>query len=321
MANRGLLGFLVELFVSNNPKIYTMQLRKPLLAALLFIFPLCGKCLSQYYGYQQQRYYQDQQQQYYQQQQRQYQQYQQQYYHQQQQQRLIQQEQQRQYQQQQKQYYQQLYEQKQRLARITEETTYRYWLNKQFDTHSPYHPNSPYNPNSPNYMFRHWGNAYENDGDDFTVSGINTISQSTKKPDVQKNNPDAKSGLFVPRDSSKACLVVMRPKSDWAIVDWDIKLNEKKYDSIEAQSSRVLEVASGEYSMTCGSMGIGSCIKFKASPGSTHFITAEWERFAVLPPNEGEALYRDIKKNKDRASKLTPSQKLNSAKQGAYSTR
>jgi hypothetical protein len=321
MADRSLLGVLVELFVSNNPKIYTMQLRKLLLAVLLLSFPLCEKCLSQYYGYQQQRYYQDQQQQYYQQQQRHYQQYQQQYYHQQQQQKLFQQEQQSQYHQQQQQYYQQLYEQKQRLARITEETTYRYWLNRQLDTHSPYHPNSPYNPNSPNYMFRYWGNAYENNGDDFTVSGINTISQSTKTPDVQKNDPDAKSGLFAPKNPNKACLVVMRPKNDWAIVDWDIKLNDKKYDSIEAHSSRVLEVPSGEYSMTCGSMGIGSCIKFKASPGSTHFITAEWERFAVLPPNEGEALYRDIKKNKDRASKLTPSQKLNSANQGAYSTR
>lgn len=153
------------------------------------------------------------------------------------------------------------------------------------------------------------------------IAVINTIENSSKNPDIQKNNPDAKSGLLAPKDPNKACLVVMRPKNDWAIVDWDIKLNEKKYDSIEAQSSRVLEVSPGEYSMTCGAMGIGSCIKFKASPGSTHFITAEWERFAVLPPNEGEALYRDIKKNRDRASKLTPSQKLNSANQGAYSTR
>jgi hypothetical protein len=190
-----------------------------------------------------------------------------------------------------------------------------------YDPRSVYYWNSQYNPNGPNYMFKYRGNTFGNHVDDFTVSGINTISQSTKNPDIQKNNPDAKSGLFAPKDSSKACIVVMRPKNDWAIVDWDIKLNEKKYDSIEAQSSRVLEVPSGEYSMTCGSMGIGSCIKFKASPGSTHFITAEWERFAVLPPNEGEALYRDIKKNKDRASKLTPSQKPNTANQGAYSTR
>lgn len=170
-------------------------------------------------------------------------------------------------------------------------------------------------------MFKYRGNTFGNDADDFTVNGINTISQSTKTPDIQKNDPNAKSALFGPKDSNKVCLVVLRPKNDWAIVGWDIKLNGKKYDSIEAQSSRVLEVSPGEYSMTCGSMGIGSCIKFKASPGSTHFITAEWERFAVLPPDEGETLYRYIKKNKDRASKLTPSQKLNSANQGAYSTR
>ena len=153
------------------------------------------------------------------------------------------------------------------------------------------------------------------------IAGINTIESSTKNPDIQKNDPDAKSGLFSPKDPNKACLVVMRPKSDWAIVDWDIKLNEKKYDSIEAQSSRVLEVPSGEYTMTCGSVGIGSCIKFKASSGSTHYITAEWERFAVLPSNEGEALFKELKNNRDRSSKLTPIHKPNTANQGAYSTR
>jgi len=185
-----------------------------------------------------------------------------------------------------------------------------------YDPRSVYYWNSQYNPNGPNYMFKYRGNTFGNHVDDFTVSGINTISQSTKNPDIQKNNPDAKSGLFAPKDTSKACIVVMRPKNDWAIVDWDIKLNEKKYDSIEAQSSRVLEVPSGEYSMTCGSMGIGSCIKFKASPGSTHFITAEWERFAVLSVDEGEQMYKGINEKHQSASKLTPAKNKSS-----YSTR
>ncbi len=177
-----------------------------------------------------------------------------------------------------------------------------------YDPQSAYYWGSPYNPQGPNYMFKNKNNW----------SGSGTGSQANKAVYIQNNNPDSKSSLISPKDPSKACIVVMRPKGDWSIVDWNIVLNQKQYDSIEAKSYRILEINPGKYDMTCGAMGIGICIQFKANAGSTQYITAEWERFTVLPVNEGESLYRSVLKNKDAASRLTPS---SGSKRSAYSTR
>jgi hypothetical protein len=132
------------------------------------------------------------------------------------------------------------------------------------------------------------------------------------------DNPDSKSVLVSPTDQGKTCIVVMRPKSEWAIVDWNIVLNGRQYDSIKSQSFRILEIQPGKYDMTCGAMGVGTHIYFTAYPGTTLFITAEWERFVVLPIEEGETLFRSMQKSRDTTRISTPS--LNS-RHAAYSTR
>lgn len=113
---------------------------------------------------------------------------------------------------------------------------------------------------------------------------------------VPADNPGSISALVSPRDPGKTCIVVMRPRGEWGIVDWNIVLNGRQYDSIEAHSYRILEINPGKYDMTCGAMGVGTRIYFTAYPGTTLFITAEWERFMVLPIDEGEALYRSMRK-------------------------
>jgi len=175
-----------------------------------------------------------------------------------------------------------------------------------YDQRSVYY--RPPNPVGTNHMYKNknsW-NEYETD------------QQANKTVHTQDNNPDSKSSLIAPQDPTKACIVVMRPKGDWSIVDWNIVLNQKQYASIEARSSRILEINPGKYKMTCGTMGVGTCIEFTANAGSTHYITAEWERFMVLPTDEGEALYKNVKKNKDTANRPTPS---SSSKRSSYSTR
>ena len=142
-----------------------------------------------------------------------------------------------------------------------------------------------------------------------------------KTPQPVKNEPDAQSSLLKPKNLGKVMLVVMRPKSDWSLVDWDIKINGKQYDSIDAVSTKILEIDPGQYDMTCGAFGIGTCIQFKANAGSTQYVTAEWERFTVLPNEDGEAMYRDIQKMQETASSLTPRKAGNRGDRGSYSTR
>jgi len=180
-----------------------------------------------------------------------------------------------------------------------------------YDRRSAYYWNGPHNPIGPNYMFKPKPYQYnQNQGSD-AIKSNKTVTEIV-------NDPDSRSGLHKPSSPNKVKLVVIRPNNDWSLFDWEIVLNGKFYAPIEAREYKILEIEPGQYDMTCGTMGVGTCIRFKANGGSTQYVTAEWERFTILPTDEGEALFKQVQKNKDSASKLTPS---SSSQRSKYSTR